>query len=43
VVIFLLRSAFARHSDAVGATLPGSGGAPSDLGLLSLSSVQSRA
>jgi hypothetical protein len=42
VVIFLLQSASARQSDIVGATLLDSG-ALGDLGLLSLSSVQSPA
>jgi hypothetical protein len=41
VVIFLLQSASARQSDTVGATLLDSG-ALGDVGLLSLSSVQSR-
>jgi hypothetical protein len=41
VVIFLLQSASARQSDIVGATLIDSG-ASGDVGLLSLSSVQSR-
>jgi hypothetical protein len=41
VVISLLQSASARQSNIVGATLIDSG-APGDVGLLSLSSVQSR-
>jgi len=41
VVIFLLQSASARQSDIVGAPLFDSG-ALGDVGLLSLSSVQSR-
>jgi len=41
VVIFLLQSASARQSNIVGATLLDSG-ALSDVGLLSLSSVQSQ-